>query len=153
MKKLKKILPILTIVLISIIALIVFKNEIFNSNGDVEKNHNINEITVKFTLETPDETWIPETNVKIAKGSTVYDVLIKIFKEKNFKNIGANDNYTTSITHSNGTELKAQDKGPNSGWLYKVNDEIPQVGIKDYKLKDNDSITYYYTLDWSKEFK
>lgn len=157
MQKFKKILPLLSLVLIFIIALLVFKTEIFNSDENNIKENNdtnniSNEITVKFKLEIPDEIWISETDVKVEKDSTVYDVLIKVFKEKNFKNIGANDNYTTSITHSNGTQLKACDKGPNSGWLYKVNDKIPQVGIKDYKLKANDSIIYYYTLDWSKEF-
>lgn len=53
------------------------------------------------------------------------------------------------VTGING--LKQTDKGPNSGWMYKINNKSPDVGAGDLILKDNDHVLFYYTLDYTVE--
>ncbi|WP_432402874.1 Ig-like domain-containing protein [Wukongibacter sp. M2B1] len=36
------------------------------------------------------------------------------------------------------------DKGPNSGWLFRVNDAIPSIGSESKELRDGDDILWYY---------
>lgn len=60
------------------------------------------------------------------------------------------DGYLRAITR-NGETLGQYNEGPNSGWLYKVNGKAPNVGIADYQLKGGETVTVYYTADYTKE--
>ena len=53
--------------------------------------------------------------------------------------------YISSIGH-----LEEFDAGKNSGWMYKVNGESPNVGCGQYKLHDKDIVVWYYTVDYTK---
>lgn len=37
--------------------------------------------------------------------------------------------------------------GPNSGWMYRVNEKFPNIGVSRYKLQDGDEIEFMYTTD------
>ena len=51
---------------------------------------------------------------------------------------------------SNGkTTLAEFDYGRNSGWLYKVGNTLPEVGLLEYTVKNGDVIEWYYTRDWT----
>ena len=50
-----------------------------------------------------------------------------------------------------GVTLGQYDEGPNSGWLYKVSGKAPNVGIADYRLNGGETVTVYYTADYTKE--
>ena len=50
-----------------------------------------------------------------------------------------------------GKTLAEFTNGQNSGWLYKVNNILPDVGLTSYSIKDGDSILWYYTNDWTKD--
>ena len=41
--------------------------------------------------------------------------------------------------------------GKNSGWLYRVNDEIPSYSADQLKLQGGEKILWYYTIDYSKD--
>jgi len=43
------------------------------------------------------------------------------------------------------------DNGPNSGWLYRVNGKIPDEGYEAKKLKNNDTVKWFYSDDYTKE--
>lgn len=105
-------------------------------------------IDVYFSLKTPNSTWISRKKVNIAKDSTVYDAFTKTLDNLGFNYNGASSNYVTSITHPDGTTLSEFSNGINSGWLYKVNNILPKVGLKDCTLENGDNIVYYYTQDW-----
>lgn len=85
------------------------------------------------------------------KGATVADVLKKAFSDAGISAAGLDNGYISSVTYGDIT-LSQCDNGPNSGWMYKVNGTAPKnTGISDYKLKSGDSITLYYTNDYTTE--
>ncbi|UKI38357.1 MAG: DUF4430 domain-containing protein [Clostridiales bacterium] len=45
------------------------------------------------------------------------------------------------------------DNGKNSGWMYRVNDVISNVGYAAKKLSDGDVIEWFYTDDYTTEKK
>lgn len=48
--------------------------------------------------------------------------------------------------------LKALDKGPRSGWMVKVNDLMPQVGLGDLKFEDGMVVKLFYVEDYQTLF-
>ena len=61
-----------------------------------------------------------------------------------------NGGYIYELTYKE-TTLGEFDEGPNSGWLYKVNDVLPSASTKEYDVADKDVILFYYTEDWTKD--
>lgn len=59
--------------------------------------------------------------------------------------------YVSWVKNAEGETLSQMDAGPNSGWMYKVNGQIPNVSMQDYGLKDGDKIVFFYTKDYTKE--
>ena len=43
--------------------------------------------------------------------------------------------------------LYEYDCGDLSGWMYRVNGEIPSVGCGEYRLRDGDCVEWLYTCD------
>jgi len=109
------------------------------------------DITVKLTLKADSGTWIPKTAVTLKSGATVYHAFTKVLDEKGYRYTGASKGYVKSVTNPSGVTLSEFDKGKNSGWLYKVNSTVPNVGLTEYTLADGDNILWYYTSDWTKD--
>ena len=107
-------------------------------------------ITVSFTLKTDTETWIPKTDVTVKEGSTVYHAFIEALSGSGITQSGAEKGYVKSITRK-GVTVAEFSKGQNSGWLYQVNGNLPNVGLTSYKLQAGDDILFYYTTDWTKD--
>ena len=94
----------------------------------------------------PDDGYIlKETEFEIDEGQTVYDILIEAARQ-----------YGISVDHKGGSDivyisginyLYELDYGDLSGWVYKVNGQLPSVGCAGYKLSDGDVIEWCYTLD------
>lgn len=78
--------------------------------------------------------------VEFAAGESVLTVLKRCLKsQKIVYNIGS-DGYVRSIGG-----LSERDCGAQSGWLYKVNGELPQVSCKYYTLQAGDRVEFVYT--------
>lgn len=78
--------------------------------------------------------------VEFTAGESVLTVLKRCLKsQKIVYNIGS-DGYVKSIGG-----LSERDCGAQSGWLYKVNGELPQVSCKYYTLKAGDRVEFVYT--------
>lgn len=108
-------------------------------------------ITVTMTIKADTGYWLKNYSTTIpGDGATVYDAFIKACADRNITHTGAASGYVSSITKDNIT-LGEFDKGENSGWLYKVNGELPQVGLTDCSIKNGDNIVWYYTEDWTKD--
>jgi len=88
---------------------------------------------------------LPTTAVSFTDGESVFDVLQRVCREKG---ISLEFSYT-AIYASNYIEgianLYEFDVGPESGWMYKVNDWFPNYGCSSYILKNGDSICWVYT--------
>lgn len=88
---------------------------------------------------------LPKTQVSFVQGDTVFDVLSKVCQaadiqlEYGFTPV-YNSYYIEGIGH-----LYEFDCGPESGWMYKVDDWFPNYGCSAYQLKNGQSITWCYT--------
>ena len=107
-------------------------------------------IRVDFSLVGTDYTWLSESNVELAPNATVADLLSKVFINNGVTAVGIDNGYISSVTY-NGQTLAEFDKGPNSGWMYRVNGDIPNVGINSFILSDGDVVSFFYTTDYTKE--
>lgn len=88
---------------------------------------------------------LPETEIEIYEGDTVFDLLVT-----------ARDEYGIHMEYSGGEKteyieginnLYERDGGRWSGWMYSVNGEYPDTGCGQYKLKDGDIVEWNYTCD------
>lgn len=115
-----------------------------SSGGSVEDD----DIKVSFSL-VGDYTWVMESNVSMEQGSNVAELIKKVFDNNGVSCVGIDDGYIRSVTYK-GTTLAEFDKGPKSGWMYKVNGEYPNVGINSYKLSEGDNVEFVYVEDYTK---
>ncbi len=107
-------------------------------------------ISVPFTVTVPDGEWLSVT-VSAKKNATVASVIKKAFATADITAVGVDKGYISAVT-KDGKTLSQLDMGPNSGWMYKVNGKIPDVGIDSYKLSDGDKLELFYTEDYTKEY-
>jgi len=94
---------------------------------------------------------VPPTKVEIVEGDTVFDVLLKVTKDKKIHM----EYVSTPLYKSNYIEgignIYEIDAGPLSGWMYKVNNWFPNYGCGRYVLKNGDSIEWVYTCDLGRD--
>ena len=107
------------------------------------------QIQVSATVDALGETWATGSYT-VKANTTVGNVLKKLFADNGITCVGLDSGYISSVT-KNGVTLKEKDKGANSGWMYRVNGVMPNVGVNDYELSDGDTISFFYTTDYTKE--
>ncbi|MBR5279928.1 MAG: DUF4430 domain-containing protein [Clostridia bacterium] len=90
--------------------------------------------TVVLTIEDRSESF------EIEAGDTVLDVLRMAAVKWKLPVVITNSGYVSEIDG-----LAEFDRGPTSGWKYKVNDTFPSVGAGDYGVAPGDRIEWVYT--------
>ena len=109
------------------------------------------DITVTVTVKSTDSYWLRSRKVTLpGEGATVCHAFLKALESAGMTQVGAEDGYVRSIT-KNGVTLAEFDQGENSGWLYKINGALPDMGLTEYEIADGDLILWYYTKDWKKD--
>lgn len=90
---------------------------------------------------------LEETKTVLRKEDSVFDLTYRIVRNKKiqFDFDGPESNAYGSAYVKGIGYLYEFDCGAGSGWLYLVNDEVPQVGSSSYKPKDGDKIEWVYT--------
>lgn len=107
--------------------------------------------TVTFQLHTDTDMWIQPTIVyDQPEGTTAMDVFQQVLTANGYT-YEAKGSYVQAITHPNGTRVAEFSKGPNSGWLFRVNGEFPDVTMSDYQLSDGDVIEVLFTANYMDE--
>ena len=100
---------------------------------------------VEISITDDDGTAIFEkTAIDMEKDDTALTVLIRIGKNNNIPVVfsGSKKNaYVEGIDN-----LFEFDKGQESGWIYKVNGEVPMMSAGSYELKPNDIIQWIYII-------
>ena len=98
-------------------------------------------------------SWIPTTSYTVDENDTVYDIMKMIAKKTGFQILERASQYGTYIEGIayNGVSLKEFDNGKNSGWMYTVNGEHPNVGVDAKYLEDGDILVFHYTDDYTRE--
>ena len=106
-------------------------------------------ISVAVSIEPGSGSAWYSGSVRVAKGATVEQALETAAAQAGLI-LNIKDGYLRAVIRS-GVTLGQYDEGPNSGWLYKVNGKAPNVGIADYPLNGGETVTVYYTADYTKE--
>ncbi len=126
-------------------------------------------ITVKFTftgdtIHYVDEnnlgthtgdTWIATQSVTVPKGSTVKDVTDAMLQNAQIDFVTTNNGtYISEVQIPSGFPgageyLAEFSNGPNSGWMYRVNNKIADVGYAAKQLSNGDAILWFYTDDYT----
>lgn len=103
-------------------------------------------LTVFVIVETTDSVKYSDL-ITFTEGDTVLDILTDWGKQKNvpvvFSGTGEN-RYVSGI--DNLFELQM---GSESGWVYRVNGELPTVGCASYKVSDTDKVEFIYITELS----
>lgn len=109
------------------------------------------DIAVTMSIKADTGYWMNNATVSIpGKNARVYHAFVKGCKEYGITYTGAESGYVSSMT-KNGITLSEFDKGANSGWMYKVNGELPAVSLTEKDIKNGDNIVWFYTNDWTRE--
>lgn len=101
----------------------------------------------KIEIIPKDGIILGEKTVPINDGDSVFDVLQRELRNNNIhlefvKTPAFNSAYIEGIAN-----IYEFDCGELSGWMYKVNGEIPDYGCSLYYLKDGDKVEWVYTCD------
>ena len=106
-------------------------------------------ISVVLSITPGDNSQWYQGSLRLEKDATVEQAICTAAESAGLT-LDIKDGYLRSVTR-NGETLGQCDEGPNSGWLYKVNGKAPNVGIADYRLNGGETVTVYYTADYTKE--
>ena len=90
---------------------------------------------------------ISAQSISFEKGETVFDVLKRCCEDNDIQ-LEYNLTPISGGAYIEGiANLYEFDCGNISGWMYSVNGEFPAVGCSDYKVGENDSISFIYSCD------
>ena len=92
---------------------------------------------LKSNYEIPKKGEIYSGSVEVKEKDTAMTVL-----ERTGVTIDDKDGYVQGVDG-----LYAGDCGDYSGWMYKVNGKVPDVGADQYEVKKGDEIEWYYVCD------
>ncbi len=107
--------------------------------------------TVTFQLHTDTDVWIRPTIVyDQPEGTTAMDVFRQVLTANGYT-YEAKGSYVQAIIRPDGTRVAEFSKGQNSGWLFRVNDDFPDVAMDEYQLQDGDVIEVLFTADYLQE--
>lgn len=96
---------------------------------------------------------LKQTKYVLRPKDTVFDVLQRATRQEKIQMEyqGGNENIYKSAYIQGIQYLYEFSAGEGSGWMYKVNDLFPNVGVSKYKLKNGDVIEMVYTTDLGKD--
>ena len=115
----------------------------------VEPDHKA--LSVTFQLHTDTEMWIaPSVIGDLPEGMTAMDVFRQVLTANGYS-YEAKGSYVQAVIKPDGTKVAEFSKGPNSGWVFRVNGEFPDVAMQDCRLSDGDVIEVFFTADYMDE--
>lgn len=94
---------------------------------------------------------LPPQKVKLEKGDNVFTVTERVCKEKNIQmessyTPGYGSHYIEGINY-----LYEFSAGKYSGWMFKINGEVPQYGADKCELKKGDKLVWFYTVNYKED--
>ena len=115
----------------------------------VEPDHKA--LSITFQLHTDTEMWIaPSVIGDLPEGTTAMDVFRQVLTANGYS-YEAKGSYVQAVIKPDGTKVAEFSKGPNSGWVFRVNGEFPDVAMQDCRLSDGDVIEVFFTADYMDE--
>lgn len=101
----------------------------------------------KKELVPEDGVILAETEAAFYEGESVFDLLLRVCKEKNIHMEFENTPVYNSAYIEGINNLYEFDCGSLSGWMYSVNGDFPNYGCSNYSLKEGDAVKWVYTCD------
>ena len=107
---------------------------------------NLDQLNAAKADFVPDDGVIlPETELSFTEGETAFDLLQRLCRENGISMESSwSPLYKTAYIEGI-ANLYEFDCGPESGWMYKVNEVFPNYGCSSYEPKAGDSIVFLYT--------
>lgn len=101
-----------------------------------------------------EELWIDGKNMEnVRAGATAASVILDALEAEGYEQTGAEDGYIKSVKTPDGFTLSEMyGDMPYSGWLFKVNSLMPEVGMDAQVVEDGDHILLYFTKDFMADF-
>lgn len=100
----------------------------------------------------PDDGIILEpTEYDFKSGESVYDALEAVCLNNDIQLETSEDTVYKSRYIEGINYLYEKDGGKMSGWLFSVNDEVPNYGASKVELKDGDKIRWFYTVNYNED--
>ena len=101
----------------------------------------------KAVLVPEDGILLETVEVEFSGGESVFDVFRKVLREEkiHFEYVDASA-YDSVYIEGIGN-IYEFDCGPQSGWMFSINDIYPGLGCSAYTLADGDVIVFNYTCD------
>ena len=115
--------------------------------------------TQKCTLDNirkaqPKDGVIYETKeVKFTEGESCFDILERELKNEGILIESSITPATKSVYIEGINNLYEFDCGKQSGWMYTVNGDVPNVSCSEYKIKENDEIKFQYTCNLGEDIE
>ena len=99
-------------------------------------------------------TWIATKTYTMREGDTVLDLFEKALNGAGLSWKNPSGNYIETITAPaayGAYELSEFTNGNNSGWMYTIDGEHPNLGVAQQKLTDGDEVIFHYVDDYAWE--
>ena len=102
----------------------------------------------------PKDGVIYETKeVKFTEGESCFDILERELKNAGILIESSITPATKSVYIEGINNLYEFDCGKQSGWMYTVNGDVPNVSCSEYKIKENDEIKFQYTCNLGEDIE
>ncbi|HAK43910.1 MAG TPA: hypothetical protein DCM59_15920 [Clostridium sp.] len=108
-------------------------------------------VTYSIIGSNKEEFILKDYNIKVNEETTVYEGLAMACKENKIPLSTTGKGVTVYIQGIN--SLFEFDEGPKSGWIYRVNGEIPDKNAGTVMLKDGDKVEWLYTKELGEDWK
>lgn len=94
---------------------------------------------------------LKETTYNFEDGENVYDALEALCLENDIQLETSEDTVYKSRYIEGINYLYEKDGGKMSGWLFSVNDDVPNYGASKVKLENGQKIRWFYTVDYKED--
>ncbi|MBE6898267.1 MAG: DUF4430 domain-containing protein [Ruminococcaceae bacterium] len=101
----------------------------------------------KAELVPEDGVLLAKKEVDFSSGESVFDVFRRVLREEKLHFEYVDTQIYNSVYIEGIGNLYEFDCGPQSGWMYTVNEVRPGLGCSAYLLSDGDEICFSYTCD------
>lgn len=109
---------------------------------------NASEISFTISAATvSDEEIYPLKTIYVAKDSTVFEILSEVCRTENIQ-LDYEKNSVYGLAYIKGiNSIYEYDHGDLSGWMYRVNGELPNIGCGYYKVSEGDVVEILYSTN------
>jgi len=156
--KRKKVIHLVSAILIAVLFTGVFfaldirsKSYFENRESTVllsSSDKNASEITFTISAHTvTDEEIYPPKTLYVAEDSTVFEILCEVCRTESIQ-LDYEKNSVYGLAYIKGiNSIYEYDHGDLSGWMYRVNGELPNIGCGYFKVKDGDTVEILYSTN------